>query len=160
MFFLLSARLITQGIVVQFLCTVKTFVKKNLTFLYPLFYNAFEVIAVANREVFQKNLVELMAQHGGNQNDLAEYVGVSKQTVSAWMHGKAYPRADVMERISSYFGITISALVFDKQEQMEESELVYFFHALPEEGKMKLLERTNELAILYGIIRSDRHDRS
>jgi len=115
---------------------------------------------VANREVFQKNLVELMAQHGGNQNDLAEYVGVSKQTVSAWMHGNAYPRADVMERISSYFGITISALVFDKQEQMEESELVYFFHALPEEGKMKLLERTNELAILYGIIRSDRHDRS
>lgn len=114
---------------------------------------------MANREVFQKNLEELLRQHGGNQNDLADYVGVSKQTVSAWIHGKAYPRADVMEKISNYFGITISALVFDKREQMEESEITYFFHALPDEGKTKLLERTHELAILYGLMRSEHNDK-
>lgn len=116
---------------------------------------------MANREVFQKNLIELLRQHGGNQNDLASYLNVSKQTVSAWVNGKAYPRADVMEKISVYFGTTISALVYDRQEQMEESDIVYFFHALPEEGKEKLLERTHELAILYGLMKGDGriHDR-
>lgn len=115
---------------------------------------------MANRENFQKNLSMLLSQHPGNQNDLASYLGVSKQTVSAWIHGKAYPRADVMERISEYFGTTISALVYDQREQMEESEIVYFFHALPEDGKTKLLERTHELAILYGLLKGEHNDRS
>lgn len=108
---------------------------------------------MTNREIFKSNLTYMLEQHGGNQNDLAKYVGVSKQTVSAWIHGKAYPRADIMERISNYFGTTISALVYDIREQMEESELVYFFHALPEEGKTKLLDRTHELAVLYKLIK-------
>lgn len=111
---------------------------------------------MTNRENFQKNLSLLIKQHGGNQNDLAKYLDVSKQTVSAWIHGKAYPRADVMEKISTYFGTTISALVYDIQEQMEESEIVYYFHSLPDEGKQKLLERTHELAILYGLLKGDK----
>ena len=114
---------------------------------------------MTNREIFQKNLSEFLVQHSGNQNDLAAYLGVSKQTVSAWIHGKAYPRADVMEKISSYFGTTISALVYDKDEMMEESEIVYFFHALPPSGKEKLLERTHELAVLYGLMKGEKHDR-
>ena len=98
----------------------------------------------------------MIEQHGGNQKDLADYLNVSKQTVSAWILGKSYPRADAMERISNYFGTTISALVYDRQEQMEESEIVYYFHALPEEGRNKLLERTHELAVLYGLVKGDK----
>ena len=115
---------------------------------------------MTNRENFSKNLDKLISQHGGNQKDLAEYLGVSKQTVSAWIRGRAYPRADVMEKISVYFGTTISALVYDQREQMEESEIVYFFHSLPEEGRQKLLERTHELAVLYGLIKGEKYDRS
>lgn len=108
---------------------------------------------MTNREIFSKNLSELIFQHGGNQKDLATCLNVSKQTVSAWINGKAYPRADVMEKIANYFGTTIPALVYDRREQMEEAEIVYFFHALPDEGKAKLLERTEELAILYGLLK-------
>lgn len=115
---------------------------------------------MVNRENFRKNLTKLINQSGGNQKDLATYVGVSKQTVSAWMHGKAYPRADVMDKIAAYFGTTISALVYDEREQMEEAEIVYFFHALPDSGKEKLLERTHELAVLYGLLKEKAYDRS
>lgn len=106
---------------------------------------------MANRENFQHNLSQLLENHNGNQNDLAEYLNVSKQTVSAWIHGKAYPRADVMNKIATYFGTTISALVYDRREQKAAEEIEYYFHALPEEGREKLLERTYELAILYGL---------
>ena len=111
---------------------------------------------MTNRETFQKNLAELILRNGGNQIDLAKGINVSKQTVSAWVNGKAYPRADVMEKIANYFGTTIPALVYSRQEQMQEAEIVYFFHALPEEGREKLLERTNELAILYGLLRKEK----
>ena len=107
---------------------------------------------MTNRENFRKNLATMLKQQNSSQKDLADYLNVSKQTVSAWINGKAYPRADVMEKISIYFGTTISALVYDQREQMDEAEIVYFFHALPEEGKKKLLERTEELAILYGLM--------
>lgn len=110
---------------------------------------------MTNRENFRNNLANMLKQQNSSQKDLADYLGVSKQTVSAWINGKAYPRADVMEKISLYFGTTISALVYDQREQMDEAEIVYFFHALPEEGKEKLLERTEELAILYGIMRKE-----
>lgn len=112
-----------------------------------------------NRENFRKNLTRLIEQNEGNQNDLADYLGVSKQTVSAWIHGRAYPRADVMDKIATYFGTTISALVYDEREQMEESEIIYFFHALPDSGKEKLLERTHELAVLYGLLKEKAYDR-
>lgn len=114
---------------------------------------------MTNREIFKSNLSNFLEQASTSQKDLAKYLDVSKQTVSAWVNGKSYPRADVMERIATFFGTTISALVYDEREQMEESELVYFFHALPDKGKDKLLERTHELAVLYGLIKEDRHDR-
>lgn len=115
---------------------------------------------MTNREIFRSNLSTFLEQTGSSQIDLASSLNVSKQTVSAWVNGKSYPRADVMEKIANYFGTTISALVYDTREQMEESELVYFFHALPDDGKTKLLERTHELAVLYGLIKENRHDRS
>ncbi len=115
---------------------------------------------MTNRENFRKNLSRLLTQNGVRQIDLAKHLNVSKQTISTWICGRAYPRADVMEKIADYFGTTISALVYDEREQMEESEIVYFFHALPDSGKEKLLERTHELAVLYGLLKENAYDRS
>lgn len=115
---------------------------------------------MTNRENFRKNLSRLLTQNGVRQIDLAKHLNVSKQTISTWICGRAYPRADVMEKIADYFGTTISALVYGEREQMEESEIVYFFHALPDSGKEKLLERTHELAVLYGLLKEKAYDRS
>ena len=106
---------------------------------------------MTNRETFKQNLIELIAQSGRNQQDLADYLNVGKQTVSSWVNGKSYPRADVMERIAKYFNVTLPDLVYNPKDRRAESEIIFMFHRLPDEGKAKLLERTNELAIIYGL---------
>lgn len=43
------------------------------------------------------------------QADLAEKLGVSQQTVSAWVKGVANPTADRMRRLEDEFGIPMRA---------------------------------------------------
>ena len=64
-----------------------------------------------NREIFQKNLNELLRSSGRMQKDLAEYVGAKTTTVSGWTRGISYPRADAMEKIALFFGVPTSRLV-------------------------------------------------
>ena len=82
------------------------------------------------------------------QIDIAKYAEVSYQTVSAWCTGRAYPRADAMERICKFFGIKQSALTENHDEQNPETLLVLYFRSLSEIGKKKLLERAEELSVL------------
>lgn len=64
-----------------------------------------------NREIFQKNLNDLLSSSGKMQKDLAEYVGAKTTTVSGWTRGISYPRADAMEKIALFFGVPTSRLV-------------------------------------------------
>ncbi len=64
-----------------------------------------------NREIFQKNLNDLLASSGMMQKDLAEFVGAKTTTVSGWTRGVSYPRADAMEKIAQFFGVPTSRLV-------------------------------------------------
>lgn len=64
-----------------------------------------------NREIFRKNLNDLLSSSGKLQKDLAEYVGAKTTTVSGWTRGISYPRAEAMEKIALFFGIPTSRLV-------------------------------------------------
>ena len=64
-----------------------------------------------NREIFKKNLNELLRSSGKMQKDLADYVGAKTTTVSGWTRGVSYPRADAMEKIALFFGVPTSRLV-------------------------------------------------
>ena len=64
-----------------------------------------------DREIFRKNLNYYLNKSGKLQKDLADYVGAKTTTVSGWTRGISYPRADAMEKIAMFFGITTSALV-------------------------------------------------
>ena len=64
-----------------------------------------------NREIFRKNLNDLLSSSGKLQKDLAEYVGAKTTTVSGWTRGISYPRADAMEKIALFFGVPTSRLV-------------------------------------------------
>ena len=64
-----------------------------------------------NREIFQKNLNNLLSSSGMMQKDLAEFVGAKTTTVSGWTRGVSYPRADAMEKIAQFFGVPTSRLV-------------------------------------------------
>lgn len=104
---------------------------------------------MTNRETFRKNLTRLMQESKVKQIDIAKYAGVSYQTVSAWVTGRGYPRAEAMEQLCRFFNITQSALTEDRTENSDEENLLNIFRALSETGREKLLERSRELLQLY-----------
>ena len=78
-----------------------------------------------NREIFQKNLNDLLSSSGKMQKDLAEHVGAKTTTVSGWTRGISYPRADAMEKIALFFGVPTSRLVgFDEIDPSSSSDNV------------------------------------
>jgi transcriptional regulator with XRE-family HTH domain len=83
------------------------------------------------------------------QVDLAKYAEVSYQTVSAWICGRGYPKAETMEKISRFFGVRRSALTEDQSITTQEDKLILIFRALSQEGRDKLLDRADELYKLY-----------
>lgn len=103
---------------------------------------------MTDREIFRKNLSDLMNTTRVKQVDIAKYAEVSYQTVSAWVTGRGYPRADAMEKLCKFFGIKQSALT-EEQAETEENKLITIYRSLPNEGRSKLLERADELTTLY-----------
>lgn len=105
---------------------------------------------MTDREIFKTNLIELMRVTKVKQIDIARYAGVSYQTVSTWVTGRAYPRADAMEKLCRFFGIKQSALTEEKHGRPTyEDELLSLFRSLSREGQDKLLERARELKVLH-----------
>lgn len=104
---------------------------------------------MTDREIFRRNLSDLMARTKTKQIDISRYAEVSYQTVSAWVNGRGYPRADAMEKLCRFFGVKQSALTEKHDAASREDELLFAFRCLSEPGREKLLERAAELRKLY-----------
>ena len=59
-----------------------------------------------DRNLFADNLQRLMKQHREKQVDIANLLGVSKSTVSAYCSGSQMPRMDKIEQLALHFGVT------------------------------------------------------
>ena len=77
------------------------------------------------RKMFSQNLQKLRSEKNLSQEQLADKIGVSRQTISAWESGKASPELDKITTISKLFSVSIDELVgeikteasnFDKKE--------------------------------------------
>lgn len=105
---------------------------------------------MTDREIFRKNLTEMIRVTNVKQKDIANYTEVSDQTVSAWVQGRGYPRADALERLCRFFGVKQSALTEDPgSEKVQERELLDAFRSLSDIGKEKALERVSEMITIY-----------
>ena len=102
---------------------------------------------MTDREIFKTNLANLIHQTKTKQIDIAKYAEVSYRTVSAWVCGRGYPRAESMEKLCRFFNIRQSALT-EKQEETDEDRLLTAYRAMSEEGRQKLLDRAKELLLL------------
>ena len=103
---------------------------------------------MTDREIFQKNLTELIQTSRVKQADIAKYAEVSYKTVSAWVTGRGYPRAEAMSKLCKFFGVKQSALT-EQPIHTDEDDLLTAFRSMSDEGKEKLLERADELIKLY-----------
>lgn len=105
---------------------------------------------MTDREIFKRNLSDLIHSTKVRQIDIAKYAEVSYQTVSAWVQGRGYPRADAMQKLCRFFNVKQSVLTEDHtSEETQEDILLRNYRKLSDEGKEKLLERSCELAKLY-----------
>ena len=68
-----------------------------------------------------ENLQYLRKLHGNiTQEQLAEQMGVSRQTVSKWETGEAYPELDKLIELSRRFSCTLDALLTEQMDQTED----------------------------------------
>ena len=89
------------------------------------------------RKNLQKNLAILMEKRGITQNDIAEKLGVTAATVSYWCSGRAFPRADKLEKLAELFGVGISALAEeDGLKNLDDQDRLEALHQNPRLGML------------------------
>ena len=84
---------------------------------------------------FGENLYNLRKGHKMSQETLAEKVGVSRQSVSKWENGEAYPEMDNILKLCNIFHCKINDLVHEKLVDID---------SLDEEIKMSVVKFKKE----------------
>lgn len=99
-------------------------------------------------ETFGKRLRALREQRGLRQEDIGKVINVGKSAVSQWESGARIPDLETVNRLSSYFGVSVDYLLgrtdsreapqYDKIKTSadEVTELLETLHKRPE---MKML---------------------
>ena len=89
------------------------------------------------KNVFAKNLNNLIRDSGKSRAEVAEAIGVTTSAVGAWCIGKKSPRMDKVDKLAALFNVSRSAL-------LEENSLA------PKKDTKEWLE---DLLVSRGIIR-------
>jgi len=96
---------------------------------------------------FGENLYALRKEAKMSQENLAEKVGVSRQSVSKWENGEAYPEMDNILKICKIFHCKINDLIHEDIQDID---------SLDEEIKMKVVKlekkKQKELKVISKII--------
>ena len=56
---------------------------------------------------FTTRFNELLARFSGSDHAIAEALGVSKQTISAWKNGTRFPKRPAVRTIAEFFGVSV-----------------------------------------------------
>ena len=108
---------------------------------------------------FHNKLYNLRKQKGLSQEELANRLNVSRQTISKWEVGDATPDMEKLIAISDMFGISLDELVMDKVpdqmgETLSKSETVsQLKENVFTDGNKKMLKKGVKIAaIMFGVI--------
>ena len=108
---------------------------------------------------FHNKLYNLRKQKGLSQEELANRLNVSRQTVSKWEVGDSTPDMEKLIAISDMFGISLDELVMDKVpdqmgETLSKSETVsQLKENVFTDGKKKMVKKGVKIAaIMFGVI--------
>ncbi|MBS9337985.1 helix-turn-helix transcriptional regulator [Fructobacillus parabroussonetiae] len=73
---------------------------------------------------FEADIKRLREEHSLTQQELADKVHVSRQTVSTWERGKNYPSLDVLRELSQLFGLSFEKLVFGEEQMTKKDDTI------------------------------------
>ena len=108
-----------------------------------------------DKNIFAKNLVQLMEKHHSKQADIARLLDVSRSTVSAYCKGMQIPRMDKIEQLSQHFAVSTADLLEEKKAvvtqlfpKTEEEPILKVYNSLNEAGQTILMDKGHELMAL------------
>jgi transcriptional regulator with XRE-family HTH domain len=88
-----------------------------------------EVIFFMKEINIGKVLVNKRKEKGITQDELANYIGVSKASVSKWETGQSYPDVTFLPQLAAYFNISIDDLM-NYKPQMTKEDIRKLYHKL------------------------------
>lgn len=96
---------------------------------------------VTTKQRIQYALISLMDEHGTKGTELAEAIGVKKQSVSGWRRGETSPDLDNMIAVCNYYGITLDEFVGRGEDatNREEHELIERYRSMTAEQRAAIL---------------------
>ena len=97
--------------------------------------------------ILAEKITDLRKKAGWSQEELAEQLGVSRQSVSKWEGGQSLPDMDKIVRMSNLFGVSTDYLLKDEISELDETPLIQ-----SEEGRLRRV--TMEEASRYMEIRA------
>lgn len=115
---------------------------------------------LTEKSPFPSRLRNLMETRGVTQQELAEAVGVTRQSISMYAGGQTVPDIYTVQLIADFFKVGVTALLGD-QSMIRECrnfkeictsylgddfyKLILDIHSLTDEGRNKIIERVAEL---------------
>ena len=69
--------------------------------------------------MFAENLIQLRKLNHMSQDELADQIGVSRQTLSKYETGESLPDIEWCKRLADIFGVTVDDLInYEKKESL------------------------------------------
>ena len=85
-----------------------------------------------------------------SQEELAKLIGSSKQMISLYERNERTPKITMANKIAEALGTTVDEMMGIEATMTMEDQLIAMFRGLSLEGQKKLMERAEELTVLYG----------
>lgn len=99
-----------------------------------------------------KCIVQMRKKRGITQEQLADYIGVSKASVSKWESGSCYPDILLLPELATYFNISVDELL-GYSPQLAKEDIKKIYNKLSHEFAVKpfdeVIEQCNELIKKY-----------
>lgn len=98
------------------------------------------------------NIARLRKARSITQDELANFLGVTKASVSKWENGQSMPDILLLPQLASYFDVTIDALLgYEPQLSKEQMQKIYLelAAAFAKEPFEEVMERSQKLAKKY-----------
>lgn len=96
------------------------------------------------------NISFLRKYHKLSQEDMAEQVGVSRQTIAKWENGDSVPDLENSNRIAELFGVSLDELVNYKPEEANvpiapKGKYAFGAVTIDEEGRITLPQKARDV---------------
>ena len=74
------------------------------------------------KEIIAQNLIELRKKNNLTQNELAEKLNYSDNTISRWEHAEITPAIETLQQIANIYGVSLETLIKENASAQTEKE--------------------------------------